>query len=97
MSENKINYQAIYENEVSHNLLESLEKSTRFYDLSNQERLLIEELVDAGYRRAVEEALDTEVLTETAELAGDMGSQLYNFANMIQSYLKHINSDESSI
>jgi len=29
--------------------------------------------------------LDPEVLQETAALAGEMGAQLYNFANMIQS------------
>jgi len=32
--------------------------------------------------------LDTEVLEETAALAGEMGTQLYNFANMISGHLK---------
>ena len=37
--------------------------------------------------RAVEENLDTSVLEETAALAAEMGTQLYNFANMLATYL----------
>ena len=59
--------------------------------------MLVEELIDAGYRRAVEDALDTEVLGETAALAGEMGTQLYNFANMIQSYLAKTDTDDKSV
>ena len=36
---------------------------------------------------------DKEVLEETAALAGEMGSQLYNFANMLTHYL-HADEDE---
>ena len=97
MSNKNINYQSIYESEVSPHLIESLERPTRFYDLSNQDRMLVEELIDAGYRRAVEDALDTEVLGETAALAGEMGTQLYNFANLIQSYLAKTDTDDKSV
>lgn len=83
-----INYQQIYEQEVSETIKTSLEYSGRFYDLSNQHRMLIEELVDIGYRRAIEEVLSPEVLGDTAALAGEMGTQLYNFANMIHTYLE---------
>jgi hypothetical protein len=88
-----INYQQIYEEEITPSLRESLEKADRFYDLSNQDRLLVEELVDAGYRRALEDALDPEVLAETAALSAEMGTQLYNFANMIGTYLSEQSGD----
>jgi hypothetical protein len=78
-----INYQHIYENEVTHTLIESLELPGRFSELPHQHRLIIEELVEAGYRRAVQDALDPEILSETVALAAEMGGQLYNFANMI--------------
>jgi len=83
----KINYQQIFEEEVNHTIRGSLELPERFYELSHQHRLLIEDLVDIGYRRAIEDALDPEMLADTAALAGEMGSQLYNFANMVQTYL----------
>ena len=82
-----INYQQIYEEEISHTLRDSLERPERFFELSYQDRMFVEELVDIGYRRAIEDALDPEVLQETAVLSGEMATQLYNFANMIQSYL----------
>ena len=91
---NTINYQSIYDNEISTHLKESLEKSDRFFELSHQDRMLVEELVDIGYRRALEDALNPEVLADTASLAGEMGTQLYNFANMLQVYLKEQNSED---
>ena len=87
MSNTKINYQQIYEQEVSEHLRSSLEKADRFYELSHQDRMFVEELIDLGYRRAMEDALDPLVLADTASLAGEMGNQLFNFANMLQAYL----------
>lgn len=86
MNEEK-KYQRIYEDEVSDNLKDSLEMPDRYYDLSHQQRMFITELVDIGNRTAVEENLDTSVLEETAALAAEMGTQLYNFANMLATYL----------
>ena len=91
---NIINYQSIYDNEISSHLKESLEKSDRFFELSHQDRMLVEELVDIGYRRALEDALNPDILADTASLAGEMGTQLYNFANMLQVYLKEQNSED---
>tara|TARA_R100000353_G_scaffold114717_1_gene82089 strand:+ start:210 stop:503 length:294 start_codon:yes stop_codon:yes gene_type:complete len=91
---NTINYQSIYDNEISSHLKESLEKSDRFFELSHQDRMLVEELVDIGYRRALEDALNPDILADTASLAGEMGTQLYNFANMLQVYLKEQNSED---
>ena len=49
-------------------------------------RRFVEELVDLGAQQAVEAVLDPEVMESTAELAADMGTQLYQFANMIRSH-----------
>ncbi len=74
MKDSNINYQQVYEDELSPNLKESLEWSERFYELPHQQRMIVEELVDIGYRTALAEALDPEILEATAELAGEMGS-----------------------
>ena len=82
------NYQQIYEELLTVQTKEALEFPDRFFDLSVQQRRLIEELLDLGHQTAVEEALDTEVLEETAALAGEMSTQLYSFANMISGHLQ---------
>jgi hypothetical protein len=84
---NNINYQQIFEEEVGHTTREGAGLDERFFELPHAKRMLVEELVDAGYRRALEEVLDPEVIAETAGLAAEMGTQLYNFANMLQVYL----------
>ena len=86
MSDN--NYQQIYEQELTVQLRESLGLPDRFFELTENQRRLVEELVDQGHRAAIEDALDTEVLEETAALAAEMGTQLYNFANMIAGHLQ---------
>jgi hypothetical protein len=80
----KINYQQIYEDEVADNIKTSLEKPTRFFELSDGERSLFEELVDAGYRRAVEDNLDAEVLADTIAVSDEMCVHLTQFANMLR-------------
>ena len=82
-----VNYQLILEEEVDHLVRENAGFGERFYELSNEHRLFLEAVIDAAYGQAVTDALNTEVLTDTAELSAEMGTQLYNFANMLQSYL----------
>ncbi len=89
-----INYQQIYEDELSENLKDSLEWSSRFFELSNQHRMVIEELIDIGYRQALEEALDPEILEATRDLSVEMADQLYNFANMMSSHLTDQNKGD---
>ncbi len=89
-----INYQQIYEDELSENLKDSLEWSSRFFELSNQHRIVIEELIDIGYRQALEEALDPEILEATRDLSVEMADQLYNFANMMSSHLTDQNKGD---
>ncbi len=87
-------YQRIYEEEVSDTIKDTLELPDRFYDLSHEQRRFVTELVDVGTRWAVEENLDPTVLEETAALAGEMGAQLYNFANMLSHYLNADDEEE---
>jgi hypothetical protein len=89
-----INYQQIYEEELSDTTKQTADKEGRFFELAHHDRILVEELIDCGYRRAIEDALDPEVLNETAALAGEMGTQLYHFANLIQAYLSPTSEDE---
>jgi hypothetical protein len=89
MTTTNINYQQIYEEEITSFVRDSIELPDRFFEMSHQHRMLVEELVDAGYRRAIDDALNSEVLEEVAAMAGEMGTQLYGFANLVQSYLSH--------
>jgi len=92
---NIINYQRIYEEELNQLVRENAGLADRFYDLDEPQRRLVQALIDTTYEQAVADALDPEVLSETAELAAEMGTQLYNFANMLQVYLNKTDEDET--
>tara|TARA_R100001443_G_scaffold90220_3_gene96702 strand:+ start:2635 stop:2925 length:291 start_codon:yes stop_codon:yes gene_type:complete len=92
----KINYQRIYEEALTVGIKESLELPERFYELPHQTRMLVEELVDFGYHLAVEDALDTEVLSETSALASEMSTQLKGLQNVVDSYLSKINPGDGN-
>jgi hypothetical protein len=89
-----INYQQIFEEEVSDTLRNQLGLGTRFYELTNDQRLFVEELVEAGYQRAIEDALDRDVLEETATLTVEMAGQLNGFADLLRSYLNTSSVDD---
>jgi hypothetical protein len=91
-----VNFQQVYEDELTPATSEALEWQERFYDLSTEQRRLVEELVEIGYRQAVQDALDPAVLDDTASLAGEMASQLNSFAQVLQSYLNHTQDDENT-
>jgi hypothetical protein len=91
-----INFQQVYEDELTPATSEALEWQERFYDLSTEQRRLVEELVEIGYRQAVQDALDPAVLDDTASLAGEMASQLQSFARVLQSYLNQTQDDDSA-
>jgi hypothetical protein len=93
---NAINYQQIFEDEVSVLLREKNGMQDRFYELDHNARLLVEELISAGYHRAVMDALDPEVLLETSAMAGEMGSQLHSFANLVQTFLNNTSYEDES-
>ena len=88
----QINYQQIFEEELDTVTKDLMTFPTSFGELKPEAQRLIEELIDIGYRRAVEDVLDPEILADTAELSGEMGTQLYNFANMLQSFIKAQNN-----
>jgi membrane-bound ClpP family serine protease len=93
MTKEMINYQQIYEDELPDTVKDALELPRGFYELKDQTQQMVEKMIDAGYSRAVEDALDQEVLNDTAALAAEMGTQLYHFANVIGEYLTNL--DES--
>ena len=92
---NTINYQQIFEDETSTTLHDQLGLKSRFFELSNTQRMMVEELIEAGYRRAVEDALDPNVLEETADLTVEMAAQLSGFADLLRSYLHSSTVDDS--
>ena len=94
MSKKTINYQRIYEEEVGHTILESLEMPRGFFELSHQQRMLIEELVDIGYQQALTDALDPGVLDDTAELSVEMANQLSSFSEMLRAYVVQQQGDD---
>lgn len=83
---NNINYQRIFE-DLNGNAREGAGFTERFYELPQEQRQLVEDIIDATYQQAVEDMLDPEVITDTMVLAGEMGTQLYNFANMLKNYV----------
>jgi len=93
---NTINYQQIFEDEVASTLRQKNGMEDRFYELDHDARLLVEELIEAGYRRAVEDVLDPELLSETSAMAGEMGTQLYAFANLVQTFLNTTSSEDGN-
>ena len=93
---NTINYQQIFEDEVSTFLHEKNGMPSRYHELDHNARLLIEELIEAGYRRAVAEVLDPDVLSETSVLAEEMGSQLQAFSNLVQTFLNNPPREDES-
>ena len=93
-----INYQQIFEDDISSTLREQTGFESRFFELTNSHRLLVEELIEAGYRRALEDALDPEVLSDTAAMAAEMGTQMYAFANLLESFMGDtVNKDEPPV
>jgi hypothetical protein len=89
-----INYQQIFEEEIGHTVREQIGLGNRFYELTNDQRLFVEELIEAGYQRAIEDALDREVLEETATLTVEMAGQLNGFADLLRSYLNTATTDD---
>ena len=81
-----INYQLIYEEILPQVTKDALDLPSMYGDLSVQMKRLIEEVADGGAKRATEMVLDPEMMSETAELAAEMGAQLYQFANMLHNH-----------
>lgn len=94
MSTKTINYQRIYEEEVTSTTLDSLEMPRGFFELSHQQRMLIEQLVDIGYQQALSDALDPGILDDTADLSIEMANQLSSFSDMLRAYVVQQQGDD---
>ena len=53
--------------------------------------MFIEELIDIGYQRAIDDALDPTVLEEMSDLSIEMGAQLTSLAEVLKSYISEKN------
>lgn len=79
-----VNYQKLFEDNISTAVKDGMDLPHHFFDLSDAQKRMVEELIHCGYVAAVEEVLDPDVLGETMTLSAELGAQLYNFANMLQ-------------
>ena len=82
-----LNFQQVYEETIEDMTKELLHLPRHYVDLSNDQRRLVDDLLDAGYQQAIEDALDPTVLEETSELAKEMSNQLASFSGLIESFL----------
>jgi len=82
-----INFQQIYEDEIQEVTKDNLNLSRHFTELSHDHQRLFEDLVTAGYNLALQDALDPEVLEETAALSREMSDQLSSFSGLVKGFL----------
>ena len=82
-----INFQRIYEDEIQEVTKDNLSLSRHFTELSQDHQRLFEDLVAAGYNLALQDALDPEVLEETAALSREMSDQLSSFSGLVKGFL----------
>tara|TARA_B100000900_G_scaffold344229_1_gene308247 strand:- start:1159 stop:1443 length:285 start_codon:yes stop_codon:yes gene_type:complete len=82
-----INFQQIYEDNIEDVTKELLQLPRHYIDLSHESKRFIEDLLTAGYERALEDALDPTVLEETSALSKEMSSQLDSFSELVNSFL----------
>ena len=82
-----INFQQIYEDEIQEVTKDNLNLSRHFTELSQDHQRLFEDLVTAGYSLALQDALDPEVLEETAALSREMSDQLSSFSGLVKGFL----------
>jgi hypothetical protein len=77
----------IYEDEIQEVTKDNLNLSRHFTELSQDHQRLFEDLVTAGYNLALQDALDPEVLEETAALSREMSDQLSSFSGLVKGFL----------
>ena len=88
-----INHQQVYEDEIEEVTKELLNYPRRFNELSHEAQRFVEDLIAAGYQRALADALDPVVLEETSALSKEMSSQLSSMSDLIESFLSHQNTE----
>jgi hypothetical protein len=88
-----INFQQVYEDELEDVTKELLQYPRRYSELPHEVQRLVEDLITAGYQRALEDALDPTVLEETSALSREMSTQLSSMSNLIETFLSQKNSE----
>lgn len=88
-----VNYQQIYEDEIEEVTKELLTYPRHYSELSHEAQRFVEDLISAGYQRALADALDPTVLEETSALSKEMSNQLSSMSDLIESFLSHQNTE----
>jgi hypothetical protein len=91
-----INFQQVYENELEEVTKELLQYPRHYSDLPHEVQRLVEDLITAGYQRALDDALDPAVLEETSALSKEMSSQLTSMSTLIESFLSQKNNESTN-
>jgi len=82
-----INFQQIYEDDLEDVTKESLKLPRHYNELTNESRRFVQDLISAGYSRALADALDPAILEETSALSQEMSNQLQGFSELVNSFL----------
>tara|TARA_R100000808_G_C2073473_1_gene100034 strand:- start:50 stop:331 length:282 start_codon:yes stop_codon:yes gene_type:complete len=88
-----VNFQQIYEDEIEDVTKELLTYPRHYNELTHEARRFIEDLISAGYQRALADALDPTVLEETSALSKEMSNQLSSMSDLIETFLSHQNTE----
>ena len=86
-----VNFQQIYEDEIEEVTKELLTYPRHYNELTHEAQRFVEELIAAGYQRALADALDPAVLEETSALSKEMSTQLTSMSDLIETFLSHQN------
>tara|TARA_R100000152_G_C6729989_1_gene154799 strand:- start:38 stop:319 length:282 start_codon:yes stop_codon:yes gene_type:complete len=88
-----VNFQQIYEDEIEEVTKELLTYPRHYNELTHEAQRFVEDLISAGYQRALADALDPVVLEETSALSKEMSNQLSSMSDLIESFLSHQNTE----
>ena len=88
-----INFQQIYEDSIDDVTKELMKFPRHYNELSHEAQRLVEDLLTAGYNRALEDALDPGVLEDTSALSQEMSTQLASFSELVNSFLGAHNTE----
>jgi hypothetical protein len=88
-----VNFQQIYEDEIEEVTKELLTYPRHYNELTHEARRFVEDLIAAGYQRALADALDPAVLEETSALSKEMSNQLCSMSDLIETFLSHQNTE----
>ena len=88
-----VNFQQIYEDEIEEVTKELLTYPRHYNELTHEAQRFVEDLIAAGYQRALADALDPAILEETSALSKEMSNQLSSMSDLIETFLSHQNTE----